>query len=85
MVTDGKTPLYLAAWSGKASVVEALLSAGADKDNARSDTTPLDAASANGHAHVVELLLRADAAKDKPTDEGETPLCAAAEGGHLAV
>ena len=52
------TPLYLASHIGNDSVVELLLSRGADANKSREDgTSPLIIASANGHEEVVKMLL----------------------------
>ena len=62
---NGWTPLFAAAWSGKESVVSALLSAGANATAATTadhrgipaGSTPLSVASQKGHAEVVAVLL----------------------------
>ena len=57
---DGLSPLHLAAASGHAEVVEALLAAGAGIEvKEKGGVTPLHCAAASGHVAVVEKLLAA--------------------------
>ncbi len=80
----GETPLARAAALGHATVVEALLRAGASPDEAEADT-PLGLAAASGHAPVVSSLIAAGANLDERTRGGLTPLMVAAAAGHLDV
>jgi ankyrin repeat protein len=65
-VLISETPLAIAASSGHAAVVSALLSAGADRHagttvgpwGVLASITPLSDAADNGHAAVVDVLLR---------------------------
>lgn len=55
------TPLIRAAWTGHRSVVEYLLSAGADVARGSGGATALNGSSHRGRSDVVEVLLRAGA------------------------
>jgi uncharacterized protein len=77
---NGYTPLFLASREGQASIVEALLKAGAEAD-ARSSTgsTPLMLAAASGNVETVSRLLDAGAdLKIKETARGQNALMFAA-------
>ena len=52
----GRSPLYMAAFTGRAHAVAALLAAGADKEVQTPNGTPLEAARRSGHNNVVALL-----------------------------
>jgi ankyrin repeat protein len=83
---EGRTPLILAAHSGRADVVARLLLAGADPDHAAGNgDTPLIAAASRGHAEVVKQLLGAGASIDRLGSHRRTALMAAAASGHLDV
>jgi ankyrin repeat protein/serine/threonine protein kinase len=84
----GGTPLYWASRNGHSEVVGQLLAAGADVNQARTDTgtTPLYSASSNGHSEVVGQLLAAGAdVNQATTDDGSTPLYMALSNGHSEV
>ena len=82
----GWTALTRASHFGQLSIVNALLSAGADKDKAMDGGfTPLHMAADKGNLEVVKALLSAGADKDKADEEGSTPLYVAADEGHLEV
>lgn len=82
----GATPLYKAAENGHTDVVELLVTSGATKDQATTDTgaTPLFAAASKGHAEVATALLAYGASK-KPAAGGLTPHQAARQAGHSAL
>ncbi|WP_327706707.1 ankyrin repeat domain-containing protein [Streptomyces decoyicus] len=86
--TEGETPLYLAAVSGKTDIVRLLLEAGATPDaESRGEGTaglPLCAAACWDHSGVVHELLAHGADPDRREDDGTsyTPLMWAATGGH---
>ena len=76
---DNELPLHAAAARGHWSVVEALLEAGVEPDQAdRGGQTALMRAAAGGHDKVVASLLRLGAAPDLPDREGWTALMHAA-------
>ena len=57
---EGVSPLFVAAHANCATMVRALVSAGADVNKADDDgETPLYTAAANGHDDVVHALLAA--------------------------
>jgi imidazolonepropionase-like amidohydrolase len=78
--------LPIAAYTGDAARVEALLARGAAVD-ARDSTglTPLMAASYAGHAPTVAALVRGGAAVDAVNRDGQTSLVMAAYEGHADV
>jgi ankyrin repeat protein len=81
------TPLMIATTNGSASVVEALLAAGANP-NARTvdGATPLMTAAASGSAQAVKLLLDRGADLDaKDEAQGQTALMFAAAANRAAV
>ena len=79
-------PLFIAAYYGRLSDVNALLAAGANKEAAMTDgATPLLVAALNGHLPVVNALLAAGANKNSAMTSGATPLYIAAQNGHLHV
>eukprot|EP01105_Mastigella_eilhardi_P004655 TRINITY_DN1621_c0_g1_i1.p1 TRINITY_DN1621_c0_g1~~TRINITY_DN1621_c0_g1_i1.p1 ORF type:complete len:855 (+),score=180.12 TRINITY_DN1621_c0_g1_i1:37-2601(+) len=57
--TDGTTALHLAAAHGRAAAAEALLAAGADFREDKSNRTPLHIACQHGHAEVAKVLAAA--------------------------
>ena len=82
----GAAPLIIASLNGHLEVVQALLAAGASKDQAMNDgVTPLFMASHNGHLEVVQALLAAGASKDKASNSGRTPLFVASQQRHSEV
>ncbi|MDB5822936.1 MAG: uncharacterized protein JWR21_1640 [Herminiimonas sp.] len=85
---DGKggTALQLAAQSGQADIVKALLEAGAEVDlRTKNATTALTLAATYGHAAVVSLLLKHGSNQRLVDVAGETPLELAARHGHINV
>ena len=91
-VTNGFTPLCVAAQSGRHAVVARLLAlgVGTDPNQASTDTgaTPLLMAAQKGHEAVVARLLAPEVGTDPNqarTDNGATPLLIAVQEGHEAV
>ena len=85
--SDGFTPLQQACLKSRRDMVEYLLTAGADVNNATKSRqrTPLFLASLEGKREVVELLLDAGAEVDKAEKDGRTPLVAASIDGDKDV
>ena len=70
-----RTPLFLAARGGHASVVTLLLERGAHfNEEEYKGETPLNAAVEHGHAHVLRLLLQHGADPNAKSFAGRTPL-----------
>lgn len=84
---SGATALHFACLEGRASVVEALLAAGADVDaKARLGHTPLiDACCKLGHVAIAKRLLDAGASAAAASFDGHTPLINAACYGSLPM
>jgi ankyrin repeat protein len=75
----GRTPLHLAAGSGRADVAAYLVARGADVNAADNNAwTPLHAAAAADRDEAVRILIDGKAALESRTSEGETPLAVAA-------
>ena len=81
------TPLMMAAMSGSAPVLDALLRAGADPDIAKSNgTTPLMLAAAAGKVDAVQVLLdRGAKPNSREGSHGQTALMFAAGTGRADV
>lgn len=78
------SPLHRAASRGHVAAVQAMVSAGANKDAVDDENcTALHLAVFRGHEDVVEALLGAGAKIDTHDNEGETPLHTAAGSGNL--
>jgi uncharacterized protein len=73
-------PLFMAAKSGHAAVIDVLLNAGSDANSTALDgLTPLMMAASSGNADAVESLLKHGAnVNAKETENGQTPLAFAA-------
>ncbi len=79
---DGWTPLYTAAYYGRAEAMRLLLAASADKDaRDKWGETLLQKTIFYGHTEAVRLLLVAGADKDARDNNGWTPLHVAANYG----
>ncbi|MDE7273001.1 MAG: ankyrin repeat domain-containing protein [Lachnospiraceae bacterium] len=77
---DGESPLLLATRQSNLMIVELLLTAGAETDNADiHGVMPLHVAAGNGDLFVGKALLAAGADIGKKTIEGQTPLILAAQ------
>lgn len=82
----GRTPLHHAALGGHADVLEALVTAGANIDEADDDDeTPLFTAVEEGKLEVVELLLKLGAGLEIANEEGITPLLVACRENQLDI
>jgi ankyrin repeat protein len=85
---DGFTPLCLAAYFGHQTVLEILLTHGADVNlpsNNASQVRPLHLAAANRHIAIAEALIKAGAQIDARQAGGFTPLHAAAGNGQIEM
>ena len=77
---DGESPLLLATRQSNLMIVELLLTAGAETDNADiHGVMPLHVAAGNGDLFVGKTLLAAGADIGKKNIEGQTPLILAAQ------
>jgi ankyrin repeat protein len=88
LVNDkGYTPLHLAATSGNAEVVQALIAVSAINVNIadRDGKTPLLLAAERGDAEMARLLLEASADVNLADRDGKTPLLLAAERGDVEM
>ena len=83
----GSTPLSLAAHCGREDVVELLLHAPDIDIDARkhSGSTSLYLAVQKNFPGIVEQLLKRGADVNLATNDGSTPLCAAADRGHVEI
>ena len=76
---SGRTPLHVAAGSGRVEVATFLIARGADVNASDNNAwSPLHAASAADHDELVRILIDSKAAMESRTSEGETPLAVAA-------
>eukprot|EP00730_Choanoeca_flexa_P014290 TRINITY_DN6199_c0_g1_i2.p1 TRINITY_DN6199_c0_g1~~TRINITY_DN6199_c0_g1_i2.p1 ORF type:complete len:1079 (+),score=236.47 TRINITY_DN6199_c0_g1_i2:90-3239(+) len=84
--SEGNTPLHAAAFFGAASVVQALLQAGADCNAVDKSGQPaIFFACEAGHYETVDILVKADASLSYVDEEQRTLLHWASVGGHLRV
>ena len=70
----GTTPLVYAAWKGHASIVDLLISAGANENVEPKTGSPLAHAVERGHINIVDRLLRCGADPNNRDNKGRTPL-----------
>ena len=84
--TNGTTPLHIASHHGYLDVVNQLILAGANLNQAGPrDITPLYIAIYQGHLDIVNKLIEAGANINQEAQDGATLLYIAANSGHLAV
>ncbi len=82
----GRTPLMVAAETGKTKSGETLLSRGARVDGTNfRGVTPFMVACEKGHVEVARLLLERGANANAARDNGETPLISASRHGHSEI
>lgn len=81
----GMTPLMIAICKGYITIVESLLYAGAEVDQAVNGSTPLFDAAYYGHTEIAELLINAHANVNFATKNGCTSLYVAAQNGHTDI
>jgi len=85
-LTNGQTPLLIAAWADHAEIVALLLKNGADIGAKLNDgATALLAAAQNGHVDVVKILLQNGADVNARWSNGETPLFLSAKKGYVEI
>ena len=89
-VTDGFTPLHLAALNGNAVLIEELLKRGANVNSAANlehgnGYTPLHAAAWGGRKEAVEVLLKHHANVNVTSRQEETPLRVAVAHGNVEI
>lgn len=85
---DGWTPLHLAAFFGRTTAVERLLTAGAELNAVSRNAlrnTPLHAAVAGGHVDAALRLIERGADVNATDIGGHTPFHIAAEAGYIPV
>mmetsp|Transcript_53984 Transcript_53984/g.144628 ORF Transcript_53984/g.144628 Transcript_53984/m.144628 type:complete len:226 (-) Transcript_53984:36-713(-) len=84
---QGRLPLHQAAFAGATEIVKELLATRADTNRADAlhGNRPLQIASWEGHIEVTRRLLEAKAGVDAADGRGWTPLCSAADRGHLST
>jgi hypothetical protein len=77
----------LASSGGHASVVELLLSKGADIPNDKDDNgdSPIMWVSEKGHVNIVELLLSKGASPNDKDNNGDSPIMLASSVGHASI
>ena len=82
----GCTPTYHASWKGMIEVLQALVGAGADPNQAMENGyTPLHEASEEGHLDVVRCLVEAGAGINQDAEDGDTPLSIARDQDHKQI
>ena len=85
-MTCGLSELYIAVSMGNATVVDALIAAGADVNKADEyECTPLLCAASNGDVTVVDALIAAGADVNKANEYESTPLLRAIRNGDEKV
>lgn len=78
----GVTPLIVATTNNDMAAAQALLNAGADKDQLSEGNNVLHVAAFNGYTELVKLFGKDNPNIDQPHHEGATALALAAAGGH---
>lgn len=78
-------PLMEAVRRDNLELAQLLLDAGANPNVKGRGYTALGLAAKNGNVRLVEMLLRFDAVPDQKSDDGDTPMHAAALMGHSSV
>ena len=86
-ISDGSTPLYIAAAKGHLTVVTKLIAAGAlvNKAKTTDGCTSLWKAASKGHTAIVSKLLQHGADKSIRGIQNRTPLEAAQLDNHAAI
>jgi len=80
---NGRSPLHLAAESGKTDLIETYLRRGASVDQTdRYGNTPLMYAAGTGREKAIQFLISKGAVVDARNKSGRTPFLAALFGGH---
>ena len=82
-MSNGATPLFIAAQNGHTETAKLLLEKRADVNQAMSNgATPLYIAAQNDHRETVQLLITERADVNQAMSNGATPLYIAAQSGH---
>lgn len=86
VMSDGFSAIHMAAYRGFLTIVEILVSKGADIDKKSSNgANCLHLAATAGHANVVEYLIKHGSPVDFQNQIGSTPLNAACCRGHVKI